>query len=652
MSGPTIASYVEPSARTLIIDWTPNRIRQAEIVADSGDLRLAGDLCEAMFGDDAVQAVVDNRVRALLGCELEFDEGQGRKKHQAVKALEAEEDFYAAFPEDALTDLLRWTMFLNVGPGMLAWREREETGRVIPYLQAWSPRNLRHDPQKREWRMRVNDGGQDVAFTPGDGTWILHTPRGRSRPWMNGAWRAVSRWWLLKHYAQLDWGRYSDRQGQGLFVGTAPENVKKENRIELAKDLQNLGRTAGIALPPGYSLALVESTAKTWETFQAQIAAADKGITVALTGLNLTNEEGGSYAKAQSLGGIRAEIIKAEGESLGATLHDQALIFWAEFNYGQRKLAPWPTWKTEPPEDEKAQAEIGKARAESAVALAGVGVFTVNEVREAAGKEPLKEGGDALVKLTPEAPVAQQAQASRSEDVPAVDPNAVKSLDSFLFGLLDIQLKTEAGRERLVDVVAKSTERLEGQLDHLAAKVNEGNEARRAESLETRENVATWGDGLRRQEDNLGRAREEAAHHQRAVSAQVRSLADKGEETTTAIRGVSQDVAAQSLILAAHHVQLASGRTVPASSGFVQGQLYTDAVADKAVAHAANVLDGDVAAVIEAIEAGESYEDIRKRLLKAAERMSPTNLAKLTASALSMTELGGRHAINEDINDE
>jgi phage gp29-like protein len=49
-------------------------------------------------------------------------------------------------------------------------------------------------------------------------------------------------------------------------------------------------------MPPGWSIKLVEATANTAATFERQIALADRGMTIALHGTNLTNEEGGSYA--------------------------------------------------------------------------------------------------------------------------------------------------------------------------------------------------------------------------------------------------------------------------------------------------------------------------------------------------------------------
>src|SRR5262245_35766096 len=106
-SKPPKVLVTEPSVRTFC-DWNPGLLRAARLQADGGSLRLAADLCEAMLADDRIQGVLRTRTRGLLGLKLSFEEGHGRRKKAAVRALEAEEDWWTAFPEDALGHLLDW----------------------------------------------------------------------------------------------------------------------------------------------------------------------------------------------------------------------------------------------------------------------------------------------------------------------------------------------------------------------------------------------------------------------------------------------------------------------------------------------------------------------------------------------------------------
>jgi phage gp29-like protein len=407
---PDTTEHREPSSRVLI-DWTPTQIRTAEALADAGSLRLAAELCEALLADDRVTGVLSTRTRGLLGLPLTFEEsGDGRRKKKALRALEAEEDWWAAFPEDQLGQLLDWGVLLGVGLGELVWIERG--ARVLPTLKVWHPRHLRYDWSARVWMLTTEAG--EVRVTPGDGKWILYTPQGINRPWSRGAWRALSRWWLLKHFARQDFARHSEVHGTPLRLGIGAEGSQKGDRDKLAKDLAELGRDTALCVPFGWDVKLVEATARTHEMFVAQTTLADTATAIVLVGQNLTTEvKGGSFAAATVHRVVRADIIRSDGETASTTLHDQALTFWAEFNFGARSLAPWPQWATQPPEDAKATAETRKAQADAigAARLAGV------------DPEPLAEEFGMTLTAMP-SPAAPPAPARGTRAARAVDPMA------------------------------------------------------------------------------------------------------------------------------------------------------------------------------------------------------------------------------------
>ncbi len=348
----------EQTVRTFA-DWTPSMLRQARMQADSGSLRMAADLCEAMQTDDRVKGILPTRTRGLIGLDLSFEAGggDGRRRRSAIKALEAEEDWWAAYPEEALGQLLDWGTMLGVGLGQQIW-EKLPNGREVGRLKIWHPRWLRYDWGRRAWMLTV-DGGREIEITPGDGTWILYTPGGAHRPWLHGAWIALGKWWLWKEYAREDWARHSEVHGQPIRVGTAPEGAKVDAKAQLAADLADLGSDTSIVLPVGYEVDLLEAKARTWEMFQAQIELVNVAIAIILAGQNLTTEvQGGSYAAAEVHRFIRGDLIRADGQTLSTCLHDQGVVFWAERNFGDRALAPWPKWDTQPPEDLAALAQI------------------------------------------------------------------------------------------------------------------------------------------------------------------------------------------------------------------------------------------------------------------------------------------------------
>lgn len=371
MAKPKFAPIRERSMRVMT-EWTPSQIRAAESMADGGNLRLAADLCETLLSDDRVQGVLSTRTRGLLGLKLSFEPGVGRQRKQAVKALEDEQDWNVAFPEFRLAKLLDWGILLGVSLARNNWIEGR-SGRLLPKLENWHPRWLRYEWERRQWIVTVEGG--ERAVTRGDGEWILHTPSGDHRPWADGAWRSLSRWWLLKHYARSDIARHGEVHGSPIRVGIAPEGVTADHRKELAADLADIGRDTSMCLPPGYDLKLVEATARTWEMFRAQIDMANIAISIRLAGQNLTSEvRTGSLAAAQVHKEIRADLIRSDGENASTDLHDQALEWWAEYNFGNRDLAPWPVWATAPPADEAEKAATRKAQCEAVKAARDAGV--------------------------------------------------------------------------------------------------------------------------------------------------------------------------------------------------------------------------------------------------------------------------------------
>lgn len=358
---PPSGAHTESTSGRTWIDWTPSRLKLAERQADGGNFRLATELCDAMLADDRVSGVLNVRAKGLLGLDLTFEPGAGRRKRGAVKFLEAQEDWDTAYPVEQLGQLNLWGILLGVGVAQNLWTTRPRTGRVVPVADPWHPRHLRFDTQRAQWFIQTADAGE-IQIAPGDGQWILYTPGGSKRPTSHGCWRAIARWWLLKHYAQSDWGRHGQNAaGYRVVTEQVPnpneiadgfETARIANREQLAADIRDLAGRAGITLPPGFDLKIISQPANNHATFKDQIDASNAGIAIAIAGQNLTSEvKGGSFAAAEALKSVANVLLTADGSTLASCIHDQALVFWSEFNLGDRSHAPWPYWDTTPPAD-------------------------------------------------------------------------------------------------------------------------------------------------------------------------------------------------------------------------------------------------------------------------------------------------------------
>ncbi len=368
-------AVVEPSARTWV-EWTPSLVEAAEIQCSAGALRMAADLCHALLGDDRVVATLGVRTRGLMGLPVTFEPGgDKRRTRRVLRAIEADEDWWQMAPEADLAELLLWGTLLGVGFAKLV-AVPGSSGRDLLRLDVWDPRWFRWDTTRRTWLV-LTDAGVEIPVAA-DGRWVIYTPYGEHAPWQRGIWRALARWWLLKHYARSDWARHSEVKAAGLLVGFNPSaaqvgetDLSPKQRKALSSQLTNLGRDAALVLPRGLDLKLVESTAKNFETYQAQIAAADTGMAIAVLGQNLTTEvSGGSYAAAQVHQRVADYLRRADAETLSTTLREQVLVYWAAQNFRDPSVAPWPVWKVDPEADAKAVGERWKALGDGLAALA------------------------------------------------------------------------------------------------------------------------------------------------------------------------------------------------------------------------------------------------------------------------------------------
>lgn len=336
-------------------EWTPLHLRNALRITDSaGDLRYIAELCDQLLGDDRVSAAFLTRIGGLLGSDLTFERasfGNGRKRNRALKAIEAGEDWWEIFPEDEFGRLMMWGLLAGVGFAKLHWENDPEHGnRLLPRIEVWHPRWFRWDHKTKSWWVWTAEQ-KWVQIAAGDGEWIIYTPFGKSRPWAFGLWRGLSALWLLKLYALRDWGRYSETHGIPAWVTSGEPNDKK--RQQLAELFGDLARNPSVALPPGVTAELIEAKADTWETFHSQIQLANNGYAVAVVGGNLNlevdkNQQTGATAQTM----VRIDFKRRDMQSASTLAHDQVLVWWAAWNFGEARLAPWPVWNVEPAEDQ------------------------------------------------------------------------------------------------------------------------------------------------------------------------------------------------------------------------------------------------------------------------------------------------------------
>lgn len=354
------AAPINPSSRTYRV-WSPGRIRAAELSAQSGILRDAADLVDWILADDKVQSALEGRVAAMLSTPLTFEPaGDKRRSRRTVRALEAEDDWWAMIPTEEARLLITWRIVLGLGSGVLDWSTQGHGGRDLPVLRFYPPHGINFDSRRAEWRYQPEGAGLAQPIVWGDGTWVGHGISTSNRPWANGRWRGLARWCLLKAYAISDYGRAGETASRNVVEIDKEALSTNPERQRLADDINALGRDGAIVLPPGYHYRTVELAATTAQLYKDQITLADNAIAIAIRGGNLSMDvKGGSRAAAevQERQGDGANK-RSDAEAWIETVHSHILRPWAASNYGDQNLAPWPSYDVDPPEDRTATAAM------------------------------------------------------------------------------------------------------------------------------------------------------------------------------------------------------------------------------------------------------------------------------------------------------
>jgi Inorganic Pyrophosphatase len=348
-------------------EWDFGDDYAAFLQAEQGQLQLAVQLIEACESDGIISGLLTTRSAGLLKLPLTIDGDEELVDDLVgtdVPNSKRSGTFWKMFPSATLARIIRFGIQLGAGVGYFVQGEDDE----CPVLHCVEHQFLftrRGTDGHRRLYYRTTNG--EIEVTPGDGCWFVFAPRGIDRFWLYGTWRSVGKYWIAKNMAENQRWTWGQRLARGIQFFTAPNSSTKEERDDVVTFMTSAITPPILAMLEGWKLENINVQGTGFEVWKDGKTDANAEIKYALTGQEATS--GGTslgLGNGEIFADIRQSFIDENAECLAEAIHYHGLTPVAE----RRGLpAPWATWNTTPPADQKMMAEAAKAAGEGLTAL-------------------------------------------------------------------------------------------------------------------------------------------------------------------------------------------------------------------------------------------------------------------------------------------
>jgi phage gp29-like protein len=332
--------------------WYREQLERAEQKTASGSIRDAAVLMKAAGKDGVLAGVLATRTDGLVRLPKKFRGPQDMVEslemgHESVRSV-----FDEMCPPPELALLASDGIQLGVGVAELMPIE----GRDYPQLVRLDPSYLQFVWAENRWYYSSRAGR--VPIEPGDGRWVLYMPGGRNNPWEHGLWRALGSAFIRKEHASYMKDNWEAKLANPARVGEAPLGVAEEAKQGFFSMIASWGVNSTFVMTPGYSVKLLESNGRGWESFDTTIARCDKEMVVAIAGQVVTTDGGAGFQNSDIHKSIRADLIKSTSDALAYCINTQVLPQWVMSRYGEDALDQCPSveWDVTPPKDRNSEA--------------------------------------------------------------------------------------------------------------------------------------------------------------------------------------------------------------------------------------------------------------------------------------------------------
>lgn len=387
--------YREPQIPTASRYDTVAPIRAIITALECGEFYGAARLIRQMWANPRLRVAVSTRLAGLSAAEERWRPARENRDGRAAKAA-IEEDWPHIISTATRDQANRWGLLLGVNFAQPRWYRSPSSGREINRVEVFDPASCQWSEIDWLYRIQTRDAGLVTAPSPAVSSpldlspdWIIHEPFGKNS-YREGY--VISAWypWLGNNLTSRDRLRSSEKVGEGNLIAEVPHGADKVAATEFRDGLRNMKGGAVIVAevanpqredgPTGnFNVRPLEWNAGNgYQVVDSATAATAVDLVILFLGGNLQTEVkgGGSYAAIDGQMRVTAGYIDKDAKGETHTLYHQVARPWAERNFGDPDLAPYRDVVCDPPEKDKAAAEMGKLVSESLDNLARHGVDT------------------------------------------------------------------------------------------------------------------------------------------------------------------------------------------------------------------------------------------------------------------------------------
>jgi phage gp29-like protein len=337
----TLDSY----RRYLTDSPTPQSFAATLRTIDSGDIAALLELDQEMQSKDThLQAVANTRRQALAALDWKIEPAE----HAADQTLALEA---AAYCSEQLRGIETWEETLGhltgaIGPNVAVAELVWDMAELVRTVDVPGHR-LTGDPFAGPGLFIETDSSSDnILVRPGKFI-EYHPQRWAGFPYRVTRTHATVFPYLMIHFSRSDWMAFSELYGTPRRWAEYADSVSADTRSDVNDMLEEGSTDLSALLPAGVSLEHFQASGS-GETYQNQLAWAEKKMSILYLGQTLTTDSGthGSYAIARVHENVRADLLHSScaSYSIAGTWSPSAWI-WSRCDSCSNSGCRWPSMR-------------------------------------------------------------------------------------------------------------------------------------------------------------------------------------------------------------------------------------------------------------------------------------------------------------------